>query len=843
MSQHFEAGGSWAAVAVVVCTLVASPAVGQTVDELVVTARKTEENLQDVPISISAFSGEQMRERGIQNNYDVAAFTPNFSTSQRVGRDLDRPTIRGMANPGSRGEPNASYFIDGVFVAASISTATTQSMERVEVLRGPQSAQFGRATFSGAVNYVTRKPSNEFETQLNVRYGTSDDRMLGGWVSGPVFTDKLLFLVSASYEEYGGQWNNNLQPDSAFVPGDSFLPTTQVFDGQNTQGDWSPLGAEETADILTKLTWLPFESTEINLKYNFTRGDDGHYPNNVFDTLNCFIPDDPAEPWYLTSTAEYCGPFRIDGTENRKNIPDLLNGLTVGAPLGGQLPDDELTAAPVQPGSRRDTHRLFGEWIQDIGEWTSVFRASYSKDEFDAGFDLDHQEVRAVWGLFAFHTATDTDDYSFEYSIASPVDRPIRGKLGVYYYDQERTFIQHSITGPGAVFGSSPGTKFGAPRVQGLTNQSVFGSLSFDLAEQWTLDIEARWAKDEKDITGGQRSEITGDPAPVSDSLSFNNFTPRFTLNFKPTEDMLLYGLIAKGNKPGGFNEEYFRSDIPSEFTAYLVNCQPGDPIGPGIPLDTECTEEQKAKLQFKEEEQWTYEVGIKSTWFDRSFMANLSVFYIDWANQGLFALDDVPQRGTGGTTPITILINAGTSKIIGLELETNWAINGGLSVFANYGYNKGEFEEGFNPEYGDTIGTDGDITGNTIPDSPAHSLVFGFEANAQASATMEAFLRGDFMGETKKYAGASNLNWIPERKMVNLRTGLRGDAWTATLYVRNLLNNDTPLAAFTFVNFATDPISTVNGAPNDGEPTLMYALNPQRGRDVGLEFQYRFGN
>ncbi|TDJ43492.1 MAG: hypothetical protein E2O52_10330, partial [Gammaproteobacteria bacterium] len=223
MPKYFSFGRNLASIVIAVCVFIAQPAVGQGLDELIVTARKTEENLQQVPISISAFSGDQMRERGILNNYDVAAFTPNFSTSQRVGRDLDRPTIRGMANPGSRGEPNASYFIDGTFVAASISTATTQSMERVEVLRGPQSAQFGRATFSGAVNYVTRKPSDEFETELNVRYGTSDDSMLGGWASGPVFTDKLLFLVSASYEEYGGQWNNNLQPDSAFVPGDPLL--------------------------------------------------------------------------------------------------------------------------------------------------------------------------------------------------------------------------------------------------------------------------------------------------------------------------------------------------------------------------------------------------------------------------------------------------------------------------------------------------------------------------------------------------------------------------------------------------------------------------------------------
>jgi outer membrane receptor protein involved in Fe transport len=803
----------------------------QTIEEITVTARKTEESLQDVPISISAFTGEQMRERGINNNYDVAAFTPNFTTSKRVGRDLDRPTIRGMANPGARGEPNASYFIDGTFVASTISTATTQSMERVEVLRGPQSAQFGRATFSGAVNYVTRKPSNDWESELNVRYGTHDDRMLGGWLSGPIIEDNLLILLSASYEEYGGQWNNELEANSAFVSGDTL---THVFDGQNMEADYSPLGEEQTTDLMGKLTWMPFEPTEFNFKYSFTRGDDGHYPNNRFDTLNCFIPDDPTEPWFTTSHGEFCGEFRIDGTHNVKNLPDIRNGMSV-TPVQGTLPPEETVTPGVPPGTRRDINRVAADWIQDYGEWQSILTGSWSRDELETAYDLDHSEVRAVWGLFAFNNRKNIDDWSVEFAVTSPVDAPIRGKLGVYYYDQELEFFQRSYTGPFAVFGSPPGTAYDAPREQLLTNSSVFGSLSFDLAENWTLDVEARWAKDEKTIIGGQRSEVTSEPWAVEDSLEFTNFTPRFTLNWKPTDEMLVYGLIAKGNKPGGFNEEYWRNDVPSEYSNFLVNCEIGDEIFfPGDTGLVECTEEFKGKAQYSEEEQWTYEIGIKSQWFERRVTANISAFYIDWTNQGLFALDAVPQRGTGGSTPITVLENAGKSEIIGFEIESNFMPTDGLLLFFNYGYNKGEFKEGTFPELASTTGGDGDLTGNTIPDSPEHSAVFGFDASAQASASLEAFLRADFLYETKRYNGASNFNWLGDRKIANVRMGFRSDVWSATFYVKNLTNDDTPLSAFNFVNFSLDPV-------NGGQP-LMYALNPQPSRDLGLEFQYRFG-
>ena len=144
-------------------------------EEIVVTARKREETLQDVPLSVAALSSEQLQSRGLNNDADIASFTVGFRTLAQTGRDIDRPTIRGMGAPVTRGEPNASYFIDGTFVSGSIATATTSAVERVEVLRGPQSAQFGRATFAGAVNYVTRKPTETFEGQVNTRAGTSDD--------------------------------------------------------------------------------------------------------------------------------------------------------------------------------------------------------------------------------------------------------------------------------------------------------------------------------------------------------------------------------------------------------------------------------------------------------------------------------------------------------------------------------------------------------------------------------------------------------------------------------------------------------------------------------------------
>jgi iron complex outermembrane receptor protein len=847
------------------------PAVSaQALEEIIVTARKKEENLQEVPISITAFSSEQLQTRGITNNYEVASFTPNFNTVKLVGRDNDRPTIRGMANPGSRGEANASYFIDGMFVSRSISTANLASMERVEVLRGPQSAQFGRATFSGAVNYVTRKPTNDFVGEINARAGTSDDYQLNGWISGPIVRDRLLFLLSGAWDNYGGQWNNNLEPNTAFTN-----PPPDPYGDQSSEGDQSPLGEEETRDFLAKLTWLPAESSEINLKFSYTEGDDGHWPNNVFTFQNCYLPvepnnpeppedilnptNDPGVPWARTSQGTFCGEFDIAGTTNRKNIPDFLNGLRVDTPFVGELTEEEKFAVPVKPGQRRETTRFFAEWIQDIFGFTSTLKGAYTDDNFDSAYDLDHQEVRAIWGLFNFNNQFFTEDYSLEWAVESPADKPLRGKLGVYYYKEEITDRQRSIAGPLTAFGTSPGALFQDPRIQEIENSSIFGSLSYDLADRWTLDIEARYATDDLNVTSGQRS---GDSAtfnqsrPVTDSLSYSNFTPRFTLSWQATDDLMAYMQFANGNKPGGFNTEYYRSDIFAEYTEYLRDCDPSDAEPPPLtspPLDPEpeCTEEEKSRLAYKEEEQWTYEAGIRSTWLDNRILANLSVFYIDWTNQGLFARALLP-NSSGSTNTSTILVNAGESRIVGLELESNFAVTDNLFVFANYGYNEGEFKKGTDPDFALITGGDGDLAGQKIPNSPNHSLIFGFDASAQLSSSFEGFFRSDFLYESASYIQSYNFSELGDRKVLNVRAGIRAENWTLTFYARNLTDDDTPLSVFNFVNFAADPIETPpypaddpdkpgQEAENNGEFPNMYALNPQPGRDFGIEFQYRF--
>jgi outer membrane receptor protein involved in Fe transport len=870
-----------------VAPLLAQP-VGPDVDpmagvtEIIVTARKREESLQDVPLSIAAFSAEQLQGRGLLSDYDIANFTVGFRTLQQYGRDGDRPTIRGMGAPANRGEANASYFIDGVFISGSISTAVTGAVERVEVLRGPQSAQFGRATFAGAVNYVTRKPADTFEGEIIGRSGTHDDHGVSGWASGPIGDTTFSYLVSGSWSEYGGQWRNQLKagqpaanPQNAGAAGqadydsDSRLPLRVFLADSPQMADNTRLGAEETTDLLGKLVWRPVEGTEFNLKYGFTKSDDSHFPNLLLTELNCNLPyaGTEGEAWFPTTNGDYCGKVSADGRINRINLPDIREGVKYR--FADTLPSEEnpqpenYSIPGQEPGTYREQNRVLLEYIQDVGGYTLTTRGAWNKDDFEQLFDLDHTQTRAIWGLFHIDLQRDIKDKSLEFRVDSPGDLPVRYSLGAYWYDQDRENRQRSYLGPSLVLGDfftagGPVTSDFTPSTFiDVTNKAVFGSLDFDLAEQWTLALEARYAKDEKSLSGGALGSCDPDNpgmcSPDQVDLDFSNFTPRITLRYQPTDELMLYFLTAKGNKPGDFNTEFFRAGThPEAVMAGLNGCSPSLPV-----LVNPCLPEPLAII--KEEEQWTYELGAKASWLDGRLVTNLSVYYIDWQNQGLFTNVKILQNsGTYLTT--TIIRNVGRSEVKGIELETSFRATDQLSLVANYGYTDSRYVEGDDPGLLESTGN-GDLSGNYVPGVPKHTLILGANITAPLTAGLTLFVTPDFVLNSKRYTSANNFSWMGNDMTLNLRAGVQADRWTLTGYVRNLTDDNTPVAVLDFFNFGSVDIeglrdaglidaygnlrnSPITGADSDvdnARDPRLYGINPKRGRDVGLEFQYRF--
>jgi len=270
--------------------------------------------------------------------------------------------------------------------------------------------------------------------------------------------------------------------------------------------------------------------------------------------------------------------------------------------------------------------------------------------------------------------------------------------------------------------------------------------------------------------------------------------------------------LVAKGVKPTDFNGEFFRFDILLASTQEAVD---------------------NGQAQVDEEENWTYEAGIKSTWFNQRLTANLTGFYIDWTNQAIFIVTQIDGTISGQPLNTTIRENAGETDIYGLEFESSMRVTDNLVLNANYGYQDGEFQKGTDSFLARTTGGDGDLSGNSVANAPKHSVILGFLATQQVNSDLDATLRFDYVFETERYAQSANFNKLGDRKLANLRLGIGNDAWTLTGYVNNLLDDDTPWSALNFVDF---------GRQVGGNQAELWSLNPSRGRNFGAEFNYRFG-
>jgi len=180
------------------------------IEEIIVTARKREESLQDIPVAVTAFSAADIESAGLRNVEDVAALTPGFNVAPLFSGDAATPVIRGLAT--TIGEPNVGFFVDGVYMGArqTMSNLLGNFVERIEVAKGPQSALYGRNTFGGAINYVTRKPSGEFEGEVEGTYGSDGKQAIRATIGGPFGGSNLSYRVAAMSDEFDGFYKNEL---------------------------------------------------------------------------------------------------------------------------------------------------------------------------------------------------------------------------------------------------------------------------------------------------------------------------------------------------------------------------------------------------------------------------------------------------------------------------------------------------------------------------------------------------------------------------------------------------------------------------------------------------------
>ncbi|MDE0061968.1 MAG: TonB-dependent receptor [Gammaproteobacteria bacterium] len=758
-------------------------------EEILVTARKMEEGLQDTPVAVTAITAAQIEELGISSLADVSKITAGLLFDSEFARGSNRPVIRGQAN--ILGDSGVSYFIDGVYISGSIDDYDLNDVERIEVVKGPQSALYGRNTYSGAINIITRSPGDKFGGRVKVEAAADSQYEVSGSLSGPL-GDTLAGGLTVRHFEMDG-------------------PFTNQFDG-------SDIGAQKSQSIAGVLEMTPNDQLSVRARAYYAERDDGQPGMTVtryFDN-NCFTDNGSL---YGGAGRYFCGEVKpgdinTDWSVQVPEAEDSDENLQLSLKIDYEINDMLSFTSITGYNDRQETFVIDGDY-----QPTSFHVANFTPNGFPFGGFADgppflYAYVGAMTD-FTFATATDEDSWSQEIQLAFTSER-VNGLIGAYYFDLERTtrdIREVSAAQQGIAQGNwfreflrmqgicaanflceSMAPFFGptivVPRdvnTIGIENTAVFGMVSFDLAENFGVSLEARYQ--DENIDQHAVVQDLGSPAdpPVETDASFDGFLPRVTLDWRPSPNHLLYAAFAQGTKPGGFNSTVA--------------------IEAGIPT-------------YDEEDVDSFEIGAKNVLADGQVVANLAFFINDIEGYQL------TQNVQSGQNTTSATVNAGDADIYGFEAEFLMRPQAleGLTMMLNYAWVDAEFDQGVDQNEGVLLDAadDGLIncsTGDQFPDVGGCTSVFGSiegkrvprTAEHQAYADIELrrpladaggwewFVGVNYAFESSKFAQVHNYAETGDTSLVNVRAGVASDRYSVRVWGRNLTGEDSAYAVLRY--------------------------------------------
>jgi outer membrane receptor protein involved in Fe transport len=833
---------------------------GQGLEEIVVTARKTAEALQDTPVSVTAFTAETITERQIVDMNDIARFTPGLVFDRAFGRATERPVIRGQGNvlAGVQFgvEAGAAYFVDGIYYPGDIQSLDINEVERVEVIRGPQSALYGRNTYSGAINFITRSPGEEFGADVKASFD-EDEQNYTLRFEGPL-TETLSGSISARYYDFKGQWTNELTGED--------------------------IGQEESTNVGGVLEWKPSDELRFRVRGAYTEDRDGTRAFMFQDASfnNCY-PGTRSLAYYATAPANstsnqyFCGEIKprkvyLNTTKAVTNLaavqpgaPGVLPNTVIGAPQPG-APAGSTATFDLRPGIafsgvERDLTLVsaLGEWdIQGSG-YTLLVDGAWRTEDRLTGSDSDFSSVNTFTSTAALggesggaNTGLDEyDDYSFEIKFSSPTDRDLRWMVGAFYYEQEQRFYDVNF--------AHPEGRSVANSVADTYNTSIFGLVEWRFTDTWSATVEGRYMEEEKSLFEFCTTVIagvvpvctarpTGNPARPPNFVdnpgfqqAFNQqgkwtkFTPRVTLQWRPNSDLNFYANYAEGVKPGGFNGTGGLQAFPQ------------------LP-------------EYDQETSDNYELGMKSTWLGGTLSFNIAAFFIDATDVQL----TTPIVRADGSAVTSVASNQGSGEIKGFEIEARWRIFDPLTASFTFARADSEFTEGcddfqwaltsgggnnplrpgaFNPANpalgGTNLNGQGDcsIKGNPFPLSAKDTASFALDYRTPIyDGGYEFFVNADVSYTGKRPVQVHDDPYVPSATIIGARIGIAADTWSAALYGRNLGDEDSVAVATRwlsqpYVGFSTAPIPGTTPLKNAAALAAagLPAYPPATGSSAGL--------
>ena len=841
MRSLFIMGASVAAL-----TAAAAPAAaqsGNTIEELVITAEKREQSLQDVPVAVTAYTSERRDLLGVASVEDLARVSPSMAYTNN-----DRLSIRGFGRLTNAigTDPSVALYSDGVF-SNSMADSSTPSIfiERTEVLRGPQGTLYGRNSIGGALNIIYKRPTEEFNGEIRLAGGNFGSHRIDALIRGPI-TDGLRYSLGGSLDRRDEGYIHNIGP-----AGDTSGVKRYMVDGQ-LEAD---LGENITARIhYTSFNW-----------------DDSYGVGNVHESV--ISPYDTTSLTGLGNSALYYNPtLGYAGTN-----PTVADPFTINT-------------NDTMEGKLSNHHRLQVDLTWDLGDMTLKYFGGYQQYVYNTNGDEDRSPRSGNFSVnaatpFGAYTATNVSPrervfyqekqkwWSNELNLSSNTDGPLSWIAGIFQYHQEysqpqglRVLGDPSVQNPinlatGGLAAPNPnGNYLFVDGTLEVNSYAAFAQVEYELTDTLTFQGGIRYTTDEKSGTdfaryvsrtpttttvlalGGIPGAIgqglapdfttfvvCGGPtiatclanplyanltAPVTGGLSRNlakdykAWTGTAGLQWQPDEDTNAYARYSRGYKSGGWVASNGLTPFPFADPEYVDN----------------------------------YELGLKKTWGGR-FQLNSSIFYADYKGfQAPLTVVLNPTTGSTGTQFLNL-----DSVNWGVELEAQWAPIDNLQIFGSFAYLSTELQTGCcfvdtaDPKAlqpgatpTGTVLPNGSkpqsLVGNALPLTPETKLNLG------ANYTFQLDAGSLTLGATTTYTGDMQTTIFgqsgytaPSNTLTDLRALYKDadDRYTIIGYVKNVTDETA---------YQSSGLSSATAIG-----TLRQTVKLNFPRTYGVELQYRF--
>jgi outer membrane receptor protein involved in Fe transport len=872
------------------------------IEELVVTTRKRAENLQEVPIAVQVVTADQIDRQGIRDLTDIAKLSPSVQFDTSFGPQDTRVTIRGLSN--TRGRSNVAFLVDGIDVTTDnvISAGSgllanrrlLSDVERIEVVKGPQSALYGRSAFAGAISYVTKEPDPEPEGSVFLDVSDHGSYEVNAAIGGPVpgLEEVLGLRAFGVYWTDDGYYTNSVS--AANVGGGKGY-------GAALTGVYSP------TDTIKIKARLEYSDDELNITPTVRINGDTqvNYPKNALGPP-AFLGTSSAFSGNSLGLVDH-GVFCPEGI-----VTDEAAGPGFCLPQSYGDADDKAVALSENPltgtdydGTELELFRasLVASWAFGTGVLTSYtgYTDSNSRQHYDQDYQAEGRPDR-ILGHQEANTQQETTQFSQELRIQSDWDGPVQLTLGGLFWHEERNLqddtsivsclpvtkgpsgeiltdivgvcdgnLAPAPTNTFSVVGWQPYYPqiFPRPAVAGFDgsqwntetdHKSVYGMVEWALTDTFKLTLEGRYVDEKFDIrkpnqsacstlgfaaTFGAfvvplqsevlnpgldvnceaentaiakvgfgldpngpeiladllcrtRDPVTGDLDPngtvicvpgdpnydmtldwafIQGSENSKFFTPKITLDWLPSDAILVFFSWGRGQKPAGINQL----------------------AGAGVPVQIE-------EERFDSEKVDTYEVGTKTTWDAAGFLQlNGSLFFQDYTDKQVSTQELVNDQLRA------IVLNAAAAEVWGLELELTYLPNliDGLRLGAAYTYLDSSYEDFFDDtallyrpaatgscevvQKGESYFCRMDLSGNSLERTPDNAFVG--VVNLQ-----RPFLNQDFdwfaelnaTYQDERFVDADNFVKFDDFWLMDFRLGLSGEKWNVVAYVDNVFDDNT---------------------------------------------------